>query len=276
MTSLFAARFWRKAWAFVVRDFLDEASYKLYFFLTLWGVVFAVLVFFFLSRVIPEQGAAALAPYGGRYFPFVLVGFAMAHYLELAMHGLGRRIREGQLLGTLEALFVTRTPAWQILFFLVLYPFLFTSLMVMLYLALGWAFFGVDLSHAAWGSALAFFLLTGLSLAPLGILSAALILLVKRGDPVSFAVTGLSYLLSGVFYPVEVMPGWLQTAAQFFPLTHSLEGLRRSLLAGAPLWEDPFGLAVLLFFAAGLLPFSLWVFGRALAYARRTGGLHHY
>ncbi len=271
-----ARRFVGKAWAFIVRDFFDEASYKFYFFFTLFGVAAAVIVFYFLSRVIPDRAAPALDPYGGRYFPFVLVGFAFAHYLDLALNGMGRKIRESQILGTLEALLVTRTPAWQVLLFSVLYPFLFTSSVVAAYLLLGWAFFGLDLSQAAWGSALAYFILTGASLAPFGILSAAAILVLKRGDPVAFAISGFSYLLAGVFYPVEVLPGWLQTIAQAFPLTHGLEGMRQSLLKGLGVFDAPQGALLLIGFAVALLPLSLWVFTRALAYSRRTGGLSHY
>ena len=271
-----ARLFLRKALAFVIKDFFEEISYKFYFFFNLWAVVFAVLVFFFLSRVMPEESAAMLRRYGGGYFPFVLVGFALAHYLDLALHGIGRKIREAQLLGTLEALLATRTPAWQILLFSVLYPFLFTSAIAIGYLAVGWAFFGLDLSRAAWGSAILFFVLTATAMAPLGILSAAAILLIKRGEPISTVVSGLSYLLSGVFYPVEVMPGWLQAVAQAFPLTHALEGLRLSLLVGLSAWDLPLRLGMLLGFSLALLPLSLWLFGKALRLARIYGGLNQY
>jgi ABC-2 type transport system permease protein len=274
--SVHIERFVRKAGAFIRKDFLDEASYKIYFAFTLMNVFFAVLIFFFLSRVIPEDTARGLSPYGGGYFPFVLVGFAMAHYLDLAMHGMGRKIREAQILGTLEALLVTPTPAWQVLLFSVLYPFLFTSLVATLYLLLGWAFFGLDLSHADFGAAAVFFALTGASLAPLGILSAAAIILIKRAEPMAYIVGGLSYLLSGVFYPVAVLPGWLQAVAAAFPLTHGLEGLRLSLLSGRSLIEQSDSLLILLGFAVFLLPLSLWLFSLALAQSRRSGGLHHY
>lgn len=268
--------FLTKAGAFIVKDFFEAVSYKVYFLFTLWNVLFAVLVFFFLSRVMPEDTGRALEQYGGGYFPFVLVGFALVHYLDLAMHGMGSKIREAQIVGTLEALLVTRTPPWQILLFSILYQFLYTSIVVLTYLLIGWAFFGLDLSHAAWGTGLLMFLLTAASLAPFGILSAAVVLIIKRGEPMAYVVAGLSYLLSGVFYPVEVLPAFLQTAAQFFPLTHALDGMRRALLMGTSAWEMPYRLGVLLVFSIVLLPMSLWLFSRVLKHARKTGGLHHY
>ncbi len=265
-----------KALAFIAKDFREEISYRMHVFFTLFGIVFAVLVFFFLSRVIPDKASPVLQRYGGSYFSFALIGFALTSYLNVAILGMGHKIREAQLMGTLEALLMTRTPAWQVLFLSVLYPLIFRAGVVVFYLFLGAVFFGLDLSGAAWGSALFFFVLTVFSLGALGVLSASAILAVKKGDPVAFAMTSFSYLVSGVFYPVEVLPGWLQGVAQAFPLTHALEGLRMALLKGVSFWELPKATGVLLLFCIFGLPVSLWIFAKALKYARKSGGLHHY
>ncbi len=268
--------FLRKAFAWIRKDFLEETSYRFAFFFSLWGILFAVVVFFFLSRVMPEATNEMLARYGGGYFPFVLVGFSLAHYVDLALNGMSRRIRETQILGTLEALLATRTPAWQILLLSILYPLLSMALIGLLYLFVAWLFFGLDLSKAVWGSAFLYLILTISSLLPLGIVSASITLVFKRGDPVAFALTGLTYLLSGVFYPVAVMPAWLQTLAQFFPLTHALEGMRRALSVGVGVLQEPKPFLFLVAFTVVLLPLSIVLFSRALTYARRSGGLHHY
>ena len=55
----------RKLWAFVKRDFLQEASYRLNFVVSLIGILFSCLTFYFLDRFIQGHDIATLEPYGG-------------------------------------------------------------------------------------------------------------------------------------------------------------------------------------------------------------------
>jgi ABC-2 type transport system permease protein len=99
----------RKPLIFVWRDFIEEASYKLSFAMRLFGVVSSTLVYYFMSRLFGNFGIAYLRPYGGNYFSFVLIGVAFFSYLGVSVAGISSSIREGQKLGTLEALLVTQT-----------------------------------------------------------------------------------------------------------------------------------------------------------------------
>ena len=101
-------------------------------------------------------------------------------------------------------------------------------------------------------------------------------MLVRRGNPVAMILGSLSFFLSGVIYPVTVLPGWLRAIGQFLPLTHALEVLRRGLLVGA----GPFSLGAPMFalaiFAVILAPTGAAVFAFALRRARADGSLTHY
>ncbi len=84
----------------------------------------------------------------------------------------------------------------------------------------------------------------------------------------------LLLLVSGVYYPVDVLPGVLKQIAVFSPATYVLTGTRHAVLEGMPthlLW--PYVWPVLLM-GAMLIPAGLWVFGRGERYAKRTGKLH--
>jgi ABC-2 type transport system permease protein len=78
-------------------------------------------------------------------------------------------------------------------------------------------------------------LLTISSTMALGIFAAGFIVWFKQGDPMTTAISGLSWLLSGVLYPKEILPAWVQRAADFLPMTHTLESMRLALLTGASL-----------------------------------------
>jgi ABC-2 type transport system permease protein len=89
-------------------------------------------------------------------------------------------------------------------------------------------------------------------------------------------ISSLSVLLGGVFYPVSVLPEWMQKCAFFIPITHSLEGMRQSLINGANFKEVIQSIIVLITFTVILLPIGLWIFNLAVKKAEMDGTLTHY
>ncbi len=262
-----------KAWAFLKRYLFIEASYRLSFFLSLASVFLAAAVFYFLGKIVDPS---AVEGAGYDYFSFAIVGIAFSSFLRAGLFSFSNALREEQMMGTLEAMAATPCRPAEIVFYGTLWRFAFSLLTAAAYLAVGAMFFGLSLGRADWPAALLMIALTTASYCSLGILSACFILVFKRGDPVNWLVGNLSTLLAGVYYPVEVMPGWLQGLARFIPLTWSLRGLRLALLEGygvGRLGEETLALAA---FSAVLLPASLALFSLALRHARRTGSLAKY
>ena len=268
--------FWRKCRAFMVKDFLVDVSYRLAFAGQVVFLFFMVSAFYFFARLFQGHDIESLAPYGGEFFPFVLVGLALSLYLGVAISSFANTIRNAQVLGTLEALLVTPTPAGQIIVLSTIYAFLATSLRVVITLGIGVALFGVRFDQANFPAALLVLLLTITSFSFLGILSAAMVLAFKRADPTSWLVQGLSYLLGGVYYPVSVLPEWCQVLADLLPITHALEAMRLLLLTGASLGEVQRPILALLIFSAVAGPVSVGVFWLALRRVKKEGSLSQF
>jgi ABC-2 type transport system permease protein len=268
--------FLRKCRAFIVKDLYTELSYRLAFVAQLVFVFFMVAAFYFFGRMFEGLQVKSLAPYGGHYFPFVLIGVAFSSYLSTAVRSFSDTIRSAQVLGTLEALLVTPTPAGQIIIMSTIYSFLATSLRVVFTLFVGWALFDVSFSEANWLGALLVLLLTVFSFSFLGIFSASIVLAFKRADPSSWLVQGLSYLLGGVYYPVAVLPAWGQWLANILPITHALEAMRMLLLRGASLADISGSILGLLVFTAVAAPLSIVTFLLALKRVKREGSLSHF
>ena len=119
-------------------------------------------------------------------------------------------------------------------------------------------------------------LLTVIAFSSLGIVSASFIMIFKRGDPIAFALATSSTLLGGVYYPISILPGWLQSLSYLFPITYSLHAIRLSLLQGAGFGEVGGDLLALVIFSCITLPISLVCFRYAVARAKRDGSLAHY
>ena len=275
------SRLLSKMWAFFYRDFLNEVSYRLSFLLQVGGSFLFVTTWFFVARFVARAFDAPEDLPGVSYFAFVLVGFAFYQYLSATLNSFSAKIRREQLTGTLEAMLVTPTPASLVILGSTVWDFLMTTFRVAVVLATGsllaWGF-GESVGLHAEGipAFLLLLVLTVISFSGIGILSAAFTIWLKRGDPINYLITAGSGLLGGVFFQVEVLPGWLQNIAEFLPITHSLRGIRRALLAGAGIGEVAGSLQALTLFGLVLVPLGLGAFALALRRARVEGSLVQY
>ena len=267
----------RKINAFLVRDLLWNLSYPLSFFWQSSSILFILVTFYFLGHLVSGSTAGYLSAYGGgNYFPFVLVGLALAGFQGVALSSISQAIQSGMYTGTLESMLVTPTSLSTIVFSSVLYPFTSSLLSILLYIVFGAVLFGFSLAKANLLSAAVILVLTVLAHLPLGIFSASFLLIFKRGDPITSIVGSLSSLLGGVYFPLTVFPDWLRIIALFLPFTHALEGLRQAVLNGRSLGELTTQVAVLGLFAVVLLPLSLAVFAYAVHQAKRLGTLSQF
>lgn len=259
--------------AFLTRDWRIASSYRLSMVLTLTQAIFTAAVYFFIGRLIDPHGAPALAPYGGSYFPFVLLGLAGARFVAPSLQGVARSLREEQLQGTLEAMLVSPAPLAAIVLGGVLWEFLWAAVEVALYLVIGGALFGVSLAKADLFAGGVMLLLMVGSLSSFGVLSASVVLLVKESDPVNWLLGGLMRLVSGVYFPVAMLPAGLQWLAKAFPLTYGLEGLRQALLLGTPLTQLKSACLALAVFLVLVWPVALASLSWSLARLKRAGAL---
>jgi ABC-2 type transport system permease protein len=115
-----------------------------------------------------------------------------------------------------------------------------------------------------------------LAFSAIGLLAAATVLVLKAFEPITALFTGLSWLLGGVLYPPSALPDWLAAVGQALPLTHALEALRRTVLAGASLGDVWPSLAILAAFTAVLMPIAAWAYGAAIHRIRVEGSVSHY
>ncbi len=267
---------YRKPMAFVKKSYLSAISYKLSFVMELFNIILSVAVFFFMSKLFGTAFIPYLKAYGGDYFSFVLIGIALSDYLSLAMGSMASTIQGGQVMGTLEALLATPTEIPTIVISSSLYSFIWTSIRVIVYLIVGALGFKLNLASANYGGALLILVLTIIAFSSMGIISASFIMVLKRGDPISWVFTNLSWLVGGLYYPVEVLPAWLQKLSVFLPLTYSLSGMRLALIKGYSLAQLSTQIWALVIFAAVMLPISIMGFKYAVRRAKLDGSLTQY
>jgi ABC-2 type transport system permease protein len=266
----------RVLWAFLRRDLQNEITYRLSFVLQLLGIFPVVLMFSFLARLFEGALPGPLKAYGGQYFPFVLIGVAVQNYLSTALGSFSGSMREAQLSGTLEAILATPVRLPVFLLGSTLYAFFFNSLRIVLYLLVGTVLCDAPLAWQRLPLVVPVMLLTITAFSSLGIFSASFILLFKRGDPLNWLFNVSAWLLGGVYYPIGVLPEWLQTIANLIPMTHALEALRLLLLTDPSPAAILGHVQVLGIWVLVVLPLSYCCFRYAFKRARITGTIGHY
>lgn len=269
--------FLRRIWAFLVRDWRLQLSYRMQFFLRVLSILIVVTTLFFISKIFTGFTDPRFVQWTNPLAAW-LTGLAVLNYFMTGFSSLANAIRQEQVQGTLESVLMTPISIPSVIVASSAWDFVQATLFSSLYLVFGWLFFDVHY-RGNFLLALLFLLLTTVVLACLGILSASFAMVFKRGDPFGIFLGAGSALFSGVFFPtllIREQSGALAMISRILPPTYGLDGIRRVLIEGQGLAQVREPLITLLVFLAVLLPLSLWVFGRAVRRAKREGSLIQY
>ena len=263
-----------KSLAIFERDAKLAFSYPLWFVLQWVGIAASATSLFFISKIVPPSSSFGFNGATTSYFEFAVVNVAFLTFQTASLASFDNAIRDDQVRGTLESTFVTPTSVRTIVLSSAIWAFTITLFSVMCYLAIG-VLFGLHLTHLNVGASILLVLLTVTGTVPVGILSAAGVMVFKQGAPVQFLFNLCASLLAGVLFPVTVLPLWLQYCSWLLPTTHALHGIRGAL-HGATFGQLSPDILWLTVVSILLLPFALWVFGCAVARAKHDGTLAHY
>ena len=203
---------------------------------------------------------------------YLLVGSLLWSYLSLVFFEVAFAITWERWEGTIEYTFMAPvrriTHLLGVCSFAIVYG-LFRTGLILVVVALS---FHLDLSHAHLIAAGLILAVATLPLIGLGVLTSMLPLLSpEKGEQMSVAVQGVLLLVSGVYYPLAVLPFALQAVGRVSPLTYALQGIRDALLAdkGVPQVLPVVGTLTLM--GIVLIPASLHAFAWAETRAKRLG-----
>ncbi|MGH2981331.1 MAG: ABC transporter permease [Solirubrobacterales bacterium] len=256
----------------VRRDFLVFITYRARVITQLLSGFLALALFYYVSRLV--RVSTFESP--DAYFAFVMVGILIIRTLASTFTAASAGIRQQLVAGTFERTVVSPFgPVGGIAAQLV-FPFLLAAVLSTVMLLIAAAVFGIHLEWATLPLALPVGALAALCFAPFALMLAAAALLFKQtAAGAGFVLTAIS-LVAGFYFPISVLPEWIQWMSEVQPFTPAVE-LLRNVLVGTPL-EDPALLSVLKMvgFAAVLLPFSYWVLKKAILIGRRRATIIEY
>ena len=205
---------------------------------------------------------------------YLLIGTLVWSYLAVVFDAIGEMISWERWEGTIEYTFMAPVSRITHMLGTVVFAVVYGLARTGVILAIVALFFNLDLSKANLPAAAIALLVASIGFVGLGIMVATLpLLFTERGLQMIYIAQSVVLLVSGVYYPVEVMPSWMQLISKISPATYALIGVRDALLEGKTVLELGGVLAPLLITGIVSIPVGLAVLKRAETYAKRTGKL---
>jgi ABC-2 type transport system permease protein len=265
----------RQTWAFLFRGYHITRRY-----------IGWVVVFNFYALVTSATVALIGVAQGNYQLTLTLVvGALLWNYLSWLYNEIAMSIAYERWEGTLEYTFMAPVSRAVHLLGVSLFSLLnsiLTSVIVLVGLIL---FTNLNLRGANLFGVFVVLAVSTIAFVGLGLFAAVFpVMSAERGAEATHIFQGSLLLVSGVYYPIDVLPRWLQPLSAVSPATYTLSACRKlfgvgnpnstaEYLAGAPLSAVSHELLVLALMGAILLPLGLFVFVRMEAWAKKTGKL---
>ena len=258
----------RGVWALVRRNFHLIRRYLGWEVVFLFYNVVNTLTIGLIGLALPA-GAAR-----NREVVYLAIGALLWNFLSILFQEVSNSVQWERWEGTIEYSFMA--PIHRLTYLLgvcvwaVLYS-LVRTLVVLVGVAL---FFHVSIARADLAGAGLVLLASSVPFIGLGLVAAILPLLsTERGAQATQVIQGVLLLISGVYYPVAVLPGWISWASVLSPATYTLEYVRSAVLNGASVSAVLPISGMLLLWGLVLIPVGLGLFMLAERHALRVGAL---
>jgi ABC-2 type transport system permease protein len=260
----------------LLRIYWEKRTYRTALVLGAVSSVVALVQFLLMGRFLQEGNSFdGIQSYGGDIVSFLLTGSIFTGFVVVGLGAFSGYLQEEQATGTLESVLVMPVPVTRLMLYSGFAALIGTVLGSLLMVALFGLVFDVPFSPDVPGVVAVLGLLV-LVTGGLGLSGCGILLVTKKGDPVTWTVTTVMTLLSGVMYPVSMFPEWLQAVSRALPTTMALDGMRLALTRAATPVELLPALGGLTLWAAITLPVGLWSLQAGLSVARRRGTLGEY
>ena len=258
------------------KDFLWDLSYKITFFGQFAGIFITVLTFFFISETFGVSNSDYLTAYQNNYFLFSVLGIAALDLISSTIKAVAFKIREAQTFGYLDAILNSKVNNLYMFTSMMIYPFLKGFSKLLIYLLFSSFFIDINLSFE---KILYLFVISIACIFPfifLAVLSACFVLMYKQGDPVNFLTTMILSLFSGIVYPIQVLPIWMQDISNALPSTHTIDWMRFVILESEKFDFSNISLFLPALISVILVGISYTVLLRVIFYIRLNGTSNKY
>jgi ABC-2 type transport system permease protein len=236
----------------------------------IWTVANTLTIVFIAEGIEATGGSIDV----DRVTTILLVGAVVWAYLGIIFEILTETVAWERWEGTIEYTFMAPLSRPIHLFGMGLFAIVYGVVRAILLFGVVALFFDLDLSHADFIAALVVLLVASIPFIGIGMMTAVLPLISpEKGTQLGFIAQGILLVVSGVYYPVDVLPEWMQWLATISPATYALDGMRDAIVEGQGLSSMSDEIWPLIVIGIVSIPLGLEVFRRGERYAKKHGKL---
>lgn len=209
--------------AFVKKDILTRVTYKLNLSLSFLNTLIAALIWSFLGQ--NAQLGAALAPYGGSFITYLIVGMAFNEYMIESLKAVQKSVNPSEL----EEILAYPVKLRVFIFGNALWGYTFHTINILIYFSLGFLAFGVTFGDVEPVGAAITLALGIIVMFSFSLLASGILIVWKQGDVVQWLLGAMSSLFADVYFPITILPAQLQAISWALPQTYFFEMIRLAL-----------------------------------------------
>tara|TARA_Y100001968_G_scaffold276989_1_gene271573 strand:+ start:1449 stop:2267 length:819 start_codon:yes stop_codon:yes gene_type:complete len=260
------------------KDLKIALSYRIQFIFSIFSIFISIFFIFIFSNLFESGNSNILDRYGGSYFIFLLIGFITAEVTFFLLNTMPNKVREYQLTGIFEELIMSGRKEVEIILGCLLYPSSFQVMRLLVY-AICLYFTPVDLSLLSNLSlvTLISFIIFCISIVGISLISAAVTITYKAPSIINSIYLSVTSILSGVAFPVELLPRFLIILGEFLPSTQFLKIIRSdAVLEGNALDLNFIPFLLLICMTITLFLLGIYLINKSITIAKKNGNLLQY
>jgi len=249
------------------------------FVMNITGMVVNICIFYFLATFTGSAMAPYLAKYGGNFAAYIVLGIAFNSYLGASLNSFYNSYCNGYWGCSFELYATSPVGIKAYMAGVILFDYFVATISVFLYIIFGVAVFNISFGSGANFGVAALAMIAGMvAVGGIGLVAASTFTLLNAkqwSNPVTWFVNFLTGLVSGVYFPLEVLPEWGRAIGYLLPQTYAYDAARMALLSGATITNPLIvsDLSELFISVLITVPIGVFLFRRSLRKAERDGTL---
>ena len=256
----------------IIKDWKIATSYRVQFFLSFFSVFFTFLFLILFSSLVDNGQNTIIQSYKISYFQFLFFGIIIAELTNTLLNSMPLTIRNFQQTGIFEEIILSGRSEMAIIISSLLYPLIRLKLRILLYVLIYFFYENNLISFGA--QTLISLILFVICLIGISFIGCAVTIVLKGSAIVPQFYLLSSSILSGVAFPVEMLPNILILFSDLLPTTHFLAILRADMIQTELLHTK--SLVILAFESVLLIYIGIKMLKFAISNSKKHGNLLHH
>lgn len=266
----------KKIPVFIGRDFRLLFAYKLAFSTTFITLLFTFFHLVLFGNMFGSGSVGSLDAYGGDFISYILVGSIGWSFLWSIMAGTSESLRSEMTMGTLESILLTSTKITTIMMSYAIFGCLFGLLSAIILIGIGFLAFGISIFATATIYTFIILALSSTMMMGFGLIFGGLTIWLKNIGETIPLLQNIFMFFCGVYFPITVLPEFLQPVHKYLPFYYSIEGLRLSFLPTTSNSEIIEFILILFVLSIILIIIGIYTLHKGLTKAKKDGSLAFY